>query len=141
VYGFIPGLAIDPSVTANAAEASISLRAADILFSEPAHFAIFILPVYAINAFQTPVFPQRRLLGRAHPVHQLDRHDGGDRRLRAYYRPGTENTASHQVGPCARRARAALQFLPELSESGIFEKFKFVNLEDKHPRFRDARVF
>jgi hypothetical protein len=141
VYGFIPGLSVDPSIIENTADASVSYGRPTSLFSEPAHFAIFILPVYAIaldkrKFFLCAVFLLALILSTSST--------------------GMMGAIIVTAIFIAREPKIPLilkwvlmlvgvvffiQFLPTISESGIFEKVKFVNLKSNTRIFGTLEYF
>lgn len=129
VYGFIPGLTVDPSVTADPSAASISYGRPTSFFSEPAHFAIFILPVYATSLFRRRFFLSAVFLA------ALILSTSSTGMMGAIVVTGLFVAREPKIPLLIKWVLALgglvllIQFLPELSESGIFEKFKFVNLK------------
>ncbi len=141
LYGFIPGLPIDPAVRESAANASISYGRPTSLFTEPAHFAIYILPVYAMTLdkrkfFMSAVFLAALILSTS-----------------------STGMMGAIIVTCIFLVKEPkipliikwilmligvvllIQYLPTLSESGIFEKVKFVNLKSNTRVFGTLQYF
>ena len=56
VYGYIPGLQVDEAVVEDTLSVSISYGRPTSFFTEPAHYSIFILPVYAMALYRRQYF-------------------------------------------------------------------------------------
>ena len=126
LYGFIPGLPVDPAL---ATETAISWGRPTSLFAEPAHFAIFILPVYAMSLFR------RRFFVSAVFLLALILSTSSTGMMGAIAVTGLFIVREPKIPLIIKWILSLagivllIQYLPVISESGVFEKLKFVNLK------------
>lgn len=141
VYGYIPGLKVDKSVIEDVLSVPISYGRPSSFFSEPAHYAIFILPIYAMalnrRKFLLSVFLLAGLIVSTSSTGYL-----GLLVITAIF------VAKEKKIPIIIKWILSIlgiiliiQFIPVIGESGILEKFKFVNLVSNTRVFGTLQYF
>ncbi len=141
IYGIISWLPSDYSVTDPAGGGSISYGRPPSFFTEPAHFAIFILPVYAIT------LNRRKFWLSFIFIVALVLSTSSTGMMGAIIVTGIFVANEPRIPLIIKWILMLIgvvlfiQFLPTISESGIFEKVKFVNLKSNDRIFGTLEYF
>ncbi len=141
LYGIITWLPSDYSVTDPAGGGSISYGRPPSFFTEPAHFAIYILPVYTLSLFKRK-FGLSLLFLMA-----LILSTSSTGMMGAIIVTGVFIIKSPKIPLIIKWIFVLIgillfiQFLPDINESGVFEKVQFVNLKSNIRVFGSLEYF
>jgi hypothetical protein len=128
VYGLIPGLQLENPITGITSEVSISYGRPTSFFREPAHYAIYILPIYTMTLFRrrfalSIVFLAGLLVSTSSTALFI-----------ALVVTAIFIAQEKRIPIIIKWILAIIgvvlliQFIPTINESGVIEKLKFVNL-------------
>lgn len=141
VYGYIPGLTVDPAVVDDPLNVSISWGRPTSFFTEPAHYAIFILPIYTLTLYR------RKFLLSALFVAGLIISTSSTGLMGILVITGIFIIRERKIPLVIKWIFAiigvviVLQLLPTIDQSGILEKVKFVNLASNVRVFGTLQYF
>lgn len=141
IYGYIPGLQVDKSVLADPLTASISYGRPTSFFTEPAHYSIFILPIYAL------ALNRRKFLLSLLFLAGLFVSTSSTGYLGMVVVTGIFIAKEKKIPVIIKWIMAIIgvvliiQFIPTIDESGILEKFKFANLASNTRVFGTLQYF
>lgn len=128
IHGFIPGLTVDKAVGVSYTGDSILNGRPTSFFAEPAHYATFIMPIYALALFRRKFFLSALFLA------GLFVSTSSTGLLGALVVTGIFIASEKKIPIIIKWIFAIIgvmlliQFLPTINKSGIFEKMKLFNL-------------
>ena len=139
LYGYIPGLEVEG--IEDTLSVSISYGRPTSFFTEPAHYAIFILPVYAMALYRRQTFLSILFLAGLIVSTSSTGIMGAIIITTIFIFKKTKISIILKWVMLLVGVFIFIQFLPELNESAVFDKVKFVNLKSNVRIFGTLEYF